>query len=222
MSRGTRLETADLDAAQRLVLEHLAKSDLGAYFTLTGGTALAAFYLHHRHSEDLDLFSDGDVPLDSINAMLTCISGLTVKSFERRYDRKVFTLSVNAQPLKVEFTKFPYPHVCGREEVAPGLWIDSPDEILVNKLLAMTDRREPKDDVDVYFLLRRPESPSLLEGITLAERKFGVQGLRYSLQSRLLAVPAELPSTSPAVPRAAIAAAFSEEVKRLIAAFAVE
>lgn len=29
-------------------------------FYLTGGTALAAFYLHHRYSEDLDLFTQGE------------------------------------------------------------------------------------------------------------------------------------------------------------------
>ena len=29
-----------------------------AHFYLTGGTALAEFYLHHRLSEDLDFFSE--------------------------------------------------------------------------------------------------------------------------------------------------------------------
>lgn len=216
------LESAELDAAQRLVLEHLARSDLAPHFTLTGGTALAAFHLHHRRSDDLDLFSEEDVPLDRVNGFLQDISGLEITSFQRRFDRKIFTANASGQPLKIEFTKFPYPHVCGREEVATGLWVDSSNEILVNKLLAMTDRREPKDDVDVYFLLQRPESPTLLQAMQLAERKFGVPGLRYSLQSRLLAVPAELPPTTPPVQREVIAAAFVDEVKRLVATFAVE
>lgn len=39
-------------------LEQIKKSEfLAKNFYLTGGTALAAFYLHHRYSEDLDFFS---------------------------------------------------------------------------------------------------------------------------------------------------------------------
>jgi predicted nucleotidyltransferase component of viral defense system len=33
---------------------------LNKYFYLTGGTALAAFYLNHRKSEDLDFFKRRD------------------------------------------------------------------------------------------------------------------------------------------------------------------
>ncbi len=222
MTRTSDLKSADLDVAQRTVLEHLARSDLAEHFTLTGGTALSAFHLHHRHSEDLDLFSDDDVPLQTVDTFLMSVPGLEITSFHRRYDRKIFSATVDGDLLKIEFTKFPFEHVCGREEVAPGLWVDSPNEILVNKLLAMADRYEPKDDVDVYFLLRHAGAPSLLQALELAERKFGIAGLRYSLQSRFLAVPSELPATTPQVSRHDVVAAFNEEAKRLVEAFAVE
>ena len=37
------------------------KEEICHDFYLTGGTALAEFYLHHRYSEDLDFFSENEV-----------------------------------------------------------------------------------------------------------------------------------------------------------------
>src|SRR5579872_5517939 len=47
------------------LLKRFAASSMGRHFFLTGGTALAAFYLHHRLSDDLDLFTEAPdtVPL---------------------------------------------------------------------------------------------------------------------------------------------------------------
>ncbi len=216
------LETAELVPAQLRFLEHFEQSELSEHFVLTGGTALSAFFLQHRTSEDIDLFSDGDVPLSTINAFLRAVPAIRVESFERRCDRKIFTICIDDDPLKVEFTKFPYPRVYGKVQVGRNLWVDSPNEILVNKLLAITDRREPKDDVDVYFLLRNEGAPSLVEAVTMAEKKFGVKGLRYSVQSRLLAVPDALPNTHPVITRDEIASEFRSAVKQLVAAFASE
>ena len=48
---------------QRNILLKLATfPTIEEYFFLTGGTCLAVFYLHHRISDDLDLFTY--VPLD--------------------------------------------------------------------------------------------------------------------------------------------------------------
>lgn len=44
---------ADLSPLQRSLIKGLAG---GTEFYLTGGAALSAFYLHHRQSQDLDLF----------------------------------------------------------------------------------------------------------------------------------------------------------------------
>jgi predicted nucleotidyltransferase component of viral defense system len=43
---------------QKDLLLRFRDSPLCRRFYLTGGTALAAFYLHHRLSEDLDFFSE--------------------------------------------------------------------------------------------------------------------------------------------------------------------
>ena len=58
-----------LTPAQQQFLTLFAQSSpLAKQFYLTGGTALAAFYLQHRYSEDLDFFSDQEFDLLPINA----------------------------------------------------------------------------------------------------------------------------------------------------------
>ncbi len=48
-----------LSSRQILLLESFGKEKfLKQNFYLTGGTPLAAFYLRHRYSEDLDFFSE--------------------------------------------------------------------------------------------------------------------------------------------------------------------
>ena len=43
------------------------------YFYLTGGTALAEFYLHHRLSEDLDFFSEEEIDSQTVFSFLKSI-----------------------------------------------------------------------------------------------------------------------------------------------------
>ncbi|NIQ91474.1 MAG: hypothetical protein GWN58_66005, partial [Anaerolineae bacterium] len=47
-----------LTPLQRRLLREIGQSPLREEFFLTGGTALAALYLHHRYSVDLDLFTE--------------------------------------------------------------------------------------------------------------------------------------------------------------------
>ena len=47
-----------LTPLQRRLLREIGQSPLRDEFFLTGGTALAALYLHHRYSVDLDLFTE--------------------------------------------------------------------------------------------------------------------------------------------------------------------
>jgi hypothetical protein len=124
-------------------------------------------------------------------------------------------LQIDGRRLKVEFTKFPFPRLAGLERLASGLAVDPVLEIYVNKVHAMTDRREPKDEV--VFQLGASSLPALREVVRLAERKFGVPGRGYSLQRRLLAVSSEHPPTTPPVTAGELRGRFRREVERLIA-----
>ena len=58
-----------LSENQKRVLVIIASDDaLAEHFYLTGGTALAEYYLHHRLSEDLDFFSEREFDPQSISA----------------------------------------------------------------------------------------------------------------------------------------------------------
>ena len=71
-----------LTPLQAAFLERFFASQVGQRFFLTGGTALAAFHLHHRRSEDLDLFTlddlalrEADILVRRIAAQLSCRIG---------------------------------------------------------------------------------------------------------------------------------------------------
>lgn len=67
----------NLTPIQRLVLTEFSKSLVFRQkFYLTGGTALSAFYLHHRLSEDLDFFSEQELEDKLINEFIAKISSL--------------------------------------------------------------------------------------------------------------------------------------------------
>jgi Nucleotidyl transferase AbiEii toxin, Type IV TA system len=92
----------ELSAAQRDVLDRLAASELADIFYLSGGTALAAFYLHHRQSEDLDLFSRQRFDPASVLDLVNAVSEAEPMA-RRVHDRLGFVLRVRGEPLRVEF-----------------------------------------------------------------------------------------------------------------------
>ncbi len=177
-----------LNSNQKWFLHKFAKSELGGVFRLTGGTALSAFYLEHRLSEDLDFFSSENVPLINIEKFLKSLNGITDISFSKIFDRNIFTLKIKGNRLlKVEFASYQFKNIeeC---QVIDYLKVDSFIDITVNKLCAMADRFEAKDYVDVYCALKN-SNLSLKELIDLAEKKFEIKGIRHVLKSRLLQVP---------------------------------
>ena len=63
-----------LSENQRKLLKIIGNNkNICQYFYLTGGTALAEFYLHHRLSEDLDFFSEEEIDSQIVFAFLKSI-----------------------------------------------------------------------------------------------------------------------------------------------------
>ena len=96
-----------LSTVQQRALTFLTEQPVLKDFYLSGGTALAAFYLHHRYSEDLDFFSSQ--PVDS-RQILTIINKLAEElnakntRYEHLHDRHLFFLDLTKEELKLEFT----------------------------------------------------------------------------------------------------------------------
>ena len=101
---------------QKKILE-LFKQDqfLSANFYFTGGTVLSQFYLHHRLSEDFDLFSEKEVYLSSVAAFLTKIAPeLGIDTMEHRpflgLHSFILRLKNNTQ-FKIDFNYYPFPRI---------------------------------------------------------------------------------------------------------------
>lgn len=167
----------DLTLAQKTVLEKLAHSKLREKFYWTGGTALTHFYLRHRLSNDIDLFSDQPFRYEEIFPLILEIkSALAVKKVEEKriFDRWEFLLHLKDRTeLRAEFVLYEFPKLKPRKKWS-GIFVDSLDDMAANKTMAMIDRTEPKDAFDIYFILKKkyfsPEQ--LLKNI---QRKFGVK-----------------------------------------------
>ncbi len=120
------------------------------HFYLTGGTALAAFYLEHRISDDLDLFTHA-VELDSIERVIEDAwkgAGLTVKRERASTTFRRYRIDDELQVDVVRDVDFRI----GAPELRGEFMVDHPKNIAVNKVTAIYGRLEPKDYVDLYFL----------------------------------------------------------------------
>lgn len=124
-------------------------------FFLTGGAALAGFYLHHRATEDLDLFtSDGDAFERGPHALAEAVERLGASMVVRQqapgFHRYVVSRNDEAVVVDLVLDRVPQLHV--KKWQRGGIAIDPPQEILVNKLNTVASRCETRDLVDLYLL----------------------------------------------------------------------
>jgi predicted nucleotidyltransferase component of viral defense system len=177
-----------LTLSQVTFLREFVQSDLRDVFRLTGGTALSAFYLEHRISEDLDFFSSEKVPFYSLERVLKAMDCVSEISYTKKFDRNLFQIKLqDASPLKVEFTFYPLKNIEDLHTIE-GMRVDSFLDIVVNKICAIADRWDVKDFVDLYWALKK-DNLSLNRLMDLAEKKCEIRGIRHILKRRLLQIP---------------------------------
>lgn len=129
-------------------------------FYLTGGTALALFYLMHRRSNDLDFFTNNVELITPFSYRLEDRlkkNGMQtqrqrgVHSFveilaEKGEESTIIHLAEDA-PFRLDKLK-EFPEY-------PKLKIDSLSDIASNKLLALFSRATLRDFIDIYFLVKK-------------------------------------------------------------------
>ncbi len=166
---------AEITPIQKKVLDLFSKSRLKNKFYWTGGTLLSALYLHHRKSKDIDFFSDKPFSYNQIIGVVRKFKKqlkLTKIEEEKVFDRWEFFLH-NKEKLRIEFVFYEHPKIKPRKKWQ-GISIDSLEDIAVNKVIALFDRNDPKDLVDLYFLLFKKRY-KIKQLLGLVERKFGVK-----------------------------------------------
>lgn len=120
--------------------------------------------------------------------------------------------------MKAEFTKYPFPAIEPHMAIE-GVQVDGHRDILANKLMALTDRRDFKDYIDVYFLLREYPAIHLWDAIGQTQKKFGIKGIDHILKGRFLEnfpPQGKLPMLKPYNP-AAMVSFYKALAKELIA-----
>jgi predicted nucleotidyltransferase component of viral defense system len=150
-----------LTPLQKKFLEIFFKSFLGQRFFLSGGTALAEFYLKHRLSQDLDLFTvDQDLGFDSVNTEINKMAKNLDLIIEHQIASPSFLQYIfkdksndKSETLKVDVVK-DVPIHFGSIKKSKGINIDSLENISVGKLLAAFGRADAKDFIDLYFLFK--------------------------------------------------------------------
>lgn len=142
---------------QQHIINQVGKNDyLSSRFYFTGGTALSYFYLQHRYSEDLDFFSEQKLDTQSILSFVEQWAKRDNFTFTSQLKEVVYIFNIafpNKVNLKVDFGYYPYSRV-EKGLSYEDLSIDSMLDIAINKLTAINQRRQVRDFVDLYFLLK--------------------------------------------------------------------
>lgn len=146
----------------------------GKPFFLTGGTALAAFYLAHRESQDLDLFSLE--PFESLTLRTTMEeiaqktdSKMTLHIRSQTYNEIFLENKKEGWQQKIDIVQEQPVHF-GKISHIESVAIDSLINIATNKILAVYGRLEVKDYIDLFLVFTQTEL-SFDEMFTLAKKK---------------------------------------------------
>lgn len=148
LGKGSRL-TGLQQELLRVFFEH----EQGFY--LTGGAALAGFYLGHRETTDLDFFTQDADSFErgrhALEASATQIGAtLARRQHAPGFERYVITRGEGAVVVDLVWERAPQAFPDKLAEA--GMRIDPPQEILSNKLTTVLSRAEERDLVDLMFL----------------------------------------------------------------------
>lgn len=157
-------------------------------FYLTGGTALAAYYLRHRYSEDLDFFSKAEIDTLSINVFLKGLKPVLVTrkiDFQQSFNRNLFFLHTAHEILKTEFTYFPF-ELIEKPEKKDGIYINSITDIAVDKAFIISQNPRARDFIDLYLILKKYKELSFGKLLKMARIKFDWQIDPIQLGTQLL------------------------------------
>ena len=131
-------------------LSWLNKLDLPFY--LTGGTAISRFYLNHRYSDDLDFFTNATPNfskyINKVNNKISSRFNVNVSDELFTEDFCRFFITDNEVSLKIEFVN-DVEYRAGKPIATSYGLVDTIDNILANKIAAITGRDEPKDVFDI-------------------------------------------------------------------------
>lgn len=181
-----------LTAKQLDFLELICKKrEITTKFYLTGGTALSEFYIKHRVSEDLDLFSEKhEVDQKVIETFLVSVrSALGITKIKRTHFLGLFSYILiypDGENFKIDFSYYPFPRI-DKGLKYKNLEVASIYDIAVDKLHTLFMQPRARDYIDLYFIMKEKKY-SLKKLIMDAKAKFDWDIDYLTLASQFLRV----------------------------------
>lgn len=181
-----------------MFLDYISKCSLASQFLWTGGTALAYIY-NHRLSTDLDFFTEQLLWDFEILPLIQDIKkNLHIDHIQQHIsqNRRIYLCDESYDHLKFEITFFPFTSHYSTQKRNNTICIDSPIDIAINKVHAISEREEPKDVVDLYYILKNTNT-TIETLIIWVEQKFGVYLEYKTILARVLYIAEQLDSITP-------------------------
>jgi hypothetical protein len=155
-----------LTAIQKTFLALFSELPDQQQFNLTGDTALAEYYLGHRLSFDLDLFTgvqDLILPT-SYQIESACRDRSWTLRVVRRFSSFVeFLFEDGDQQLKIDLAQDSPFRLAPAVPTELGVLVNNYQDLRVDKLLAYFGRSELRDAADLFYILEREPLAPLLE-----------------------------------------------------------
>lgn len=151
------MEQTILNPFQKKTLDVFKKTSLSKKFYLSGGTALAEVYLHHRYSEDLDFFTAEEMDLEELEKFSNLVAKenrIQKIEFQHGFGLYTFFMKDKQRVNKIDFGQYPFEPI---EELVKfnGIMIESLFDIAVNKAHTIAFRPRLRDFIDLYFVLQK-------------------------------------------------------------------
>jgi len=154
-----RIVSAGVDVILGMLPELL---DPAEGWALMGGTALAEYYLGHRQSEDLDLFTLADGAVAGLSARFTAAAPAGGGRVETQVVsptlRYLWVQLPDGERVKVELIQDAPPRF-EQPMLVDGVPVASLTDIAVGKLGAFVTRDEPRDLIDLWGIERLAGTP---------------------------------------------------------------
>ena len=184
-----------LTPIQENLLYEIGKIREASFFFLTGGTALAEFYLGHRRSYDLDFFTAEE------NLLIPFVRRVEEGLPKAQY--KVHVIRLLEAFAEVEVHKegeavrlhFACDSPFRFEEPQPsefGVKINDYRDLIVDKLLTFFGRWKHRDAIDLFFILQNEPIEALMEKAKEKDPGFDLYWFCMALRE-IEAYPDEIP-----------------------------
>lgn len=210
---------AILDPFQQKVLKEFKTSTLLKKFYLSGGTALAEFYLQHRISEDLDFFTQKELNLEELKKFINFVAKKTkildIK-FQHGFGLYTFFLKDKKQQYKIDFGQYPFGPI-EKLKNFNGILVESLYDIAVNKAQTIAFRPRLRDFIDLYFILQQKKDWTFQELLKKSFEKFEMKADDLQIGENLLEVKnlADMPKMVKKVELSKVKIFFLGELKKL-------